>query len=313
MPPAVANKPDYRATDSYLGRENVELAHVFEQRTLDNAVPYLREVLESLPPNFAMLDVGLGPGSITISIAKLYPQATIVGLDMPDALEIARENIENAGVKNIQLVVGSALDIKSVSKYPVVSDGSKSFDSLSPEASTLFKHGFDLVHTHQVHEHVRDPPKLMKELHDMARPDGGLVCCRELDVGLSVVYPENPLLVKHGEMFAKMLLANGNDPHVGRKLVSNALKAGFKRENIKASIGAVAYSTLEERRIFARTMSTGFVTLDALRLKPEVCKTAGLTEEFAQKVGEAWTRWAEEAEDGFGTLGSGQVVCKRHD
>ncbi|TLD30845.1 hypothetical protein PspLS_02286 [Pyricularia sp. CBS 133598] len=312
MPAVVAKHADYRATDSYLGRENLQLAHVFEQRTLDNAVPYLREVLESLPPNFAMLDVGLGPASITISIAKLYPQATIVGLDMPDALEIARENIKNAGVKNIQLVVGSALDIKSVSKYPVVPGGSKSFDNLSPEASTLFKHGFDIVHTHQVHEHVRDPPRLMKELHDMAKPDGGLVCCRELDVGLSVMYPEEPILVKHGEMFAKLLIANGNDPHVGRKLVSNALKAGFKRENIKASIGTVAYSTLEERRIFARTMHTGFVTAEALRMNPEVCKVAGLTEEFALEACAAWRKWAEEAEDGFGTLGSGQVVCKRH-
>ncbi|EHA52758.1 methyltransferase [Pyricularia oryzae 70-15] len=312
MPAVIAAKADYRATDSYLGREIPELAHIFEQRTLDNTVPYLREVLKSLPPNFAMLDVGLGPASITISIAKLYPQATIVGLDMPDALEIARENIKNAGVKNIELVVGSALDIKSVTKYPVVSDGSKSFDNLSPEASTLFKHGFDLVHTHQVHEHVRDPPRLMKELHDMAKPDGGLVCCRELDVGLSVMYPDDPIFKKHGEIFTKLLLINGNDPYIGRKLVSNALKAGFKRENIQASIGAVAHSTLEERRFLARTMHTGFVTSEALRKNPEVCKAAGLTEEFVEESGIAWRKWAEEAEDGFGTLGSGQVVCKRH-
>ncbi|KAI6353121.1 hypothetical protein MCOR25_009173 [Pyricularia grisea] len=311
MPAVVANKADYRATDSYLGRENTELARAFEQRTLDNAVPYLREVLQSLPPNFAMLDVGLGPASITISIAKLYPQATIIGLDMPDALELARENIKSAGVKNIELVVGSALDIKAVSKYPVVSDGSKSFDNLSPEAATLFEHGFDIVHTHQVHEHVRDPVALMKELHDMAKPDGGLVCCRELDMGLNVIYPEEPVFAKHIEVFKKLLLANGNDPWVGRKLVSNALKAGFKRENIKASVATIAYSTPEERKGFARVMHPGFVSVEILRKKPEVYKAADVTEEFIREANKAWKKWAEETEDGFATLGSGQVVCKR--
>jgi len=55
-------------------------------------------VAERLPPGARILDVGAGSGCICAGLARLLPDATILGLEpSPEAIEIARQNIESLG------------------------------------------------------------------------------------------------------------------------------------------------------------------------------------------------------------------------
>ena len=58
-------------------------------------IPYLR-------PGMSVLDVGCGPGSITIELAKAVSPGTVVGIDIdPAAVQLARKSAADAGVSNI--------------------------------------------------------------------------------------------------------------------------------------------------------------------------------------------------------------------
>lgn len=67
-------------------------------RTLSNSALYL---LPSIQPDLQNLDVGCGPGSMTIDFAKHVPRGDVTGVEyVPDPLEGARELAALEGVSN---------------------------------------------------------------------------------------------------------------------------------------------------------------------------------------------------------------------
>ena len=59
-----------------------------------------------------MLDVGCGPGSTTIELARMVPQGSVVGLDVyVKTLEQTRASANDAGVSNIEFVQGDARSV----------------------------------------------------------------------------------------------------------------------------------------------------------------------------------------------------------
>lgn len=48
---------------------------------------------------------------------------------------------------------------------------------------------FDVVHEHQLLQHIRDPSLALREWQRVAR-SGGIVACRESDWAPAVIYPE---------------------------------------------------------------------------------------------------------------------------
>ena len=58
-------------------------------RTAGNSAGYL---LPHLGPGMAVLDVGCGPGTITLDLARLVAPGTVVGVDnAPSAIEAGRQ------------------------------------------------------------------------------------------------------------------------------------------------------------------------------------------------------------------------------
>lgn len=53
----------------------------FELRNVSTCLQYLFPTLKSFPPTFSLLDVGCGPDSITLDLARHSPHATIIGVD----------------------------------------------------------------------------------------------------------------------------------------------------------------------------------------------------------------------------------------
>ncbi len=96
-------------------------------RTVDNSAAYL---VPSLTAGAHVLDVGCGPGTITVDIARRVAPGRVVGIDASAAvIEDARSQV--AGVDNVEFRAGDvyALDV--------------------PDAT------FDVVHAHQVLQHLR--------------------------------------------------------------------------------------------------------------------------------------------------------------
>ena len=94
-----------------------------------------------------MLDVGCGPGTITVDIARRVAPGTVLGIEpVPEPLERARENA--AGLDNVDFAIGDvyALD--------------------HPDDT------FDVVHAHQVLQHLTDPVAALREMLRVCRPAG---------------------------------------------------------------------------------------------------------------------------------------------
>ncbi|KAF7173532.1 hypothetical protein CNMCM6106_007617 [Aspergillus hiratsukae] len=134
-------------------------------RTATNSAAYL---LPHLRPDMHILDVGCGPGTITVDLAHLVPQGHITGLELASSvLAQARTLADSQGITNITFVSGdaNALPFK---------DGS-----------------FDVVMCHQVLQHVHNPVHILSEMRRVTK-EGGLVAARESDYGGFVWYPPTP-------------------------------------------------------------------------------------------------------------------------
>src|SRR6266700_7750300 len=123
-------------------------------RTAENSAAYL---LPHLALDAKILDVGCGPGTITADLADRVPRGQVTG--MGAAQEIVEQARTAAGDRrNLEFATADiyALD------YP---DG-----------------GFDVVHAHQVLQHLGNPVRALREMRRVAR-QGGLVAVREADFG----------------------------------------------------------------------------------------------------------------------------------
>src|SRR5206468_3477073 len=99
-------------------------------RTAENSAGYL---LPLLRPGLDLLDVGCGPGTITVDLATRVAPGRVVGLDVSaDPLDEARAAATAAGVD-------VTFEVEDV--YALEADD----DS------------FDVVHAHQVLQHLTDP------------------------------------------------------------------------------------------------------------------------------------------------------------
>jgi SAM-dependent methyltransferase len=135
-------------------------------RTADNSAGYL---LPHLRPGMSLLDVGCGPGTITADLATRLAPGRVVGLDA--SAEVIHEARKGAadGPAGLSYEVGDLFQLD-------YDDGA-----------------FDVVHAHQVLQHVGDPVAALVEMKRVCR-SGGLVAARDGDYPAMVFYPSYPEL-----------------------------------------------------------------------------------------------------------------------
>jgi demethylmenaquinone methyltransferase/2-methoxy-6-polyprenyl-1,4-benzoquinol methylase len=71
------------------------------------------EILKKIPPwSAAILDQACGTGILTLDIARRFPHARIIGVDVTEEyLRIAREKVRTTGLWNVELILGRAEDV----------------------------------------------------------------------------------------------------------------------------------------------------------------------------------------------------------
>ena len=144
-------------TAIYINGHQESVLRSHKRRTVENSAAYL---LPHIKPGMRILDVGCGPGTITIDFARLVPYGHVVGVEnSPEVLVEARAAAAAQGVSNIEFVVG---DIHALD-FP---DGT-----------------FDIAHAHQVLQHINDQAGALREMKRVTKP-GGLVATRESELSI---------------------------------------------------------------------------------------------------------------------------------
>ena len=101
-----------------------------------------------------LLDLGGGPGLVAIALAQRLPAVEGVVFEYPPAAEVARENIESAGLGQRLKAVGGDLNDDD------------------------FGSDYDLIWCSSVLHFVHDLPATLHRLHAALRPGGVLLCCQ---------------------------------------------------------------------------------------------------------------------------------------
>jgi ubiquinone/menaquinone biosynthesis C-methylase UbiE len=185
--------------------ESVLRSHTW--RTVENSAGYL---LAALRPGLELLDVGCGPGTITVDLARRVAPGRVIGIDRaPDVLAQARAHATEQGV-SIELHVGDLYALP-------FSDAS-----------------FDVVHAHQVLQHLTDPVGALSEMRRVLRP-GGVLAARDADYACFAWAPHDPWLSRWLELYRAVARRNAGEPDAGRFLKGWALDAGFREVQATSS------------------------------------------------------------------------------
>ncbi|KAG0698934.1 putative methyltransferase-UbiE family [Suillus ampliporus] len=262
--------------------ESVLRSHTW--RTAQNSATYL---LPHIKPHMHILDIGCGPGTITLDFAQLIPQGHITGIEPSPGhvLTQARETAQTRGIKNVEFRTGDIFKLEE-----------------------MFGQGtFDIVHVHQVLQHI-DRERVDEALVQMRAITkvGGIVAAREVDFAAMTWFPASGGMTEWADTYQVVARANGGEPDAGRRLVSWALKAGFARENITASAATWCFSTPEEREWWSklwadRTLASNF--------KTTALKNGLADEEKLNRISASWTEWGK-SEDGWFSVLNGEIICR---
>jgi SAM-dependent methyltransferase len=267
--------PDTRTPYLHGHHDSVLRSHRW--RTAENSAAYL---LPALTPAARVLDVGCGPGTITAGLAGRVPEGSVVGIDAAaGALPAARAEAARRGLRNVSFGTGDVYRL--------------GFRDAA----------FDVVHAHQVLQHLTDPVAALAEMRRVCRP-GGTVAARDGDYGGMFWFPEDPELAEWQALYRQVARAIGGEPDAGRRMIAWARSAGFT--DLRASAAVWLYATPDERSWWGGLWADRVTKSDFA----EHAVGYGLaTGQDLQRLAGAWRRWAD-SDDGWFLIPHGEILCR---
>lgn len=263
--------------------ESVLRSHIW--RTADNSASYLLPYLRS---GQTLLDVGCGPGTLTCDLAKRIAPGRAIGID-PSGEVIEKATTyasENGAHHTVNFVTGDILN-------------------LTEKESREWMGAFDVVHAHQVLQHLTEPLKALQMMRALAKPDTGLVATRETDFGTWSWWPSVPELDEWRELWVRVAKDDKCDPNIGRRMLSLARQAGWQHDQISVSAGTWCFKTAAEKEWWAglwaeRTLKSTLAT--------KAIEKGFATQEDLERLSQGWLKWGDH-DDAIFMLPSVELVC----
>ncbi|MCS3442248.1 class I SAM-dependent methyltransferase [Microbacterium phyllosphaerae] len=261
------------ATYTHGHHETVLRSH--SSRTIANSAEYLRPHLTA---GARLLDVGAGPGSITVDFAGVVGHVTATEID-ENALSLSRDLAASKGLANLDFCVE---DVHSLS----FADDS-----------------FDIVHAHQVLQHVGDPVQALREMRRVTTP-GGIVAVRDADYAGFIWFPVLPELDRWLDLYRRAARVNGGEPDAGRRLLAWARAAGF--DDVTATTSNWTYATPEDRAWWGGMWADRILESALAR---QLVDSDMATSADLQAISDAWKRWADDG-DGWYLVPHGEIIAR---
>ena len=291
-------------------------------RTVANSAAYLAH---RLVPGTTVLDVGCGPGTISIDIAAHVAPGTVSGPSTicgggaqreERAQALGEQIVDNEGPRTLRAERGSgavlAIDATEAplagARERATAAGISTVTFTVGDAYALdapdgdIDSGFDVVHAHQVLQHLGDPVAALREMLRVCRT-GGVVAARDADYAAMTWYPSDPLLDRWLAVYRSVALRNGAQPDAGRHLLEWVHAAGAGSVTPSASVWC--YATPEDRAWWGGMWAERIVDSDLTRQAID----GGVADESELRaIAAAWRAWATHP-DGWFTVLHGEVLA----
>ncbi|WP_165919512.1 class I SAM-dependent methyltransferase [Promicromonospora sp. AC04] len=268
-----------KESESYTHGHHESVLRSHRRRTAANSAAFL---LPHLLSDMTLLDVGCGPGTVTVDLAERLTQGSVVGVDASDdVLESARGLADAHGTKNISFEHANAYELP--------------FEDNS----------FDVVFAHQLLQHLSDPVAALREMKRVAKP-GGFVAVRDADYEAMAWYPESAELTEWNMLYHEVTHTYGFEPDAGRRLASWVRDAGFDPAAIEPGASVWCYATPDDRTwwggLWAERCTQSNFAVQA--------KDSALADDVAlEQLAQGWREWAA-APDGWFAVLNGEVLAR---
>ncbi|MGO1926237.1 MAG: methyltransferase domain-containing protein [Brachybacterium tyrofermentans] len=217
---------------------------------------------------------------MTADLARIVGAEQVIALDVGEgSAAITRAELERQGLGDVEVSVGDAHELP--------------FEGGS----------FDVVHAHQVLQHLPDPVRALSQFRRVTRP-GGIVAVRDSDYEGFRWWPERPSVDRWLELYLRAVRANGGTPDAGRRLLAWAHEAGF--EEVSPGASTWLHATPGSRRAWAATCA-GRLASGPFAEQLERESWANAEERAA--LAEDFHRWAEDPDGWFSVL-HGEIIAR---
>ncbi len=262
--------------DTYTHGHHDSVLRSHRWRTVENSAAYL---LPHLRPGLELLDVGCGPGTITADLAARLAPGRVIGIDRSPAI-VDSATADTDGAPNLHFAVGDvyALDFPNDS--------------------------FDIVHAHQVLQHLSDPVAALVEMRRVCRP-GGRVAVRDGDYAGFTWAPADPRLERWLDVYRRVARGNDAEPDAGRHLLGWAQEAGFAA--IEPSASVWCFATPADRRWWGTLWADRMVHS---AVADQAVASGIATADDLADIAEGFIDWSEQAAGWFAVL-HGEVIATK--
>lgn len=173
---------------------------IMENRTAKSNAGLLLEYLE---PGMSVLDIGCGPGTITVGLAEAVAPGVVTGVDIETSqVDLGRDRAASLGLENCRFETGSVYELP------------------------LADNSVDAVYGHTILMQFADLDPVMEEIKRVLK-SGGLIGFREIDFGASIYQSESSAFGQLQQLWRKSIQHNGGNPDIGHTLPSLLASAGF--------------------------------------------------------------------------------------
>lgn len=261
--------------DAYTHGHHESVLRIHSWRTVENSaaylVPHLREGLQ-------ILDVGSGPGTISIDLARRVRPGRVIGVDASEEI-VAKANglAESEDVRNVEFRAGDAYALDFADDM------------------------FDVVHAHQVLQHLGRPVEALREFRRVLKP-GGIVAVRDVDYGGVIWSPPSAGLTRWLSLYHDVHEWNGGEPNAGRHLKRWVREAGFS--DLEAGGTTWVFSSALEREWWGGSWAE---RATESQFAAHAIESGHSNPAELRQIAEAWRDWAAD-DDGWFLMPHGEII-----